>query len=319
MNDVRYTKTMMKRFAEMKGALRGRNRLANHTLAKNFENLRKVDRRTRKIFIEGVAEDDNNVLLAHLSVTIEPSSHNYLIYQLIIVSLTLLFCILLNLIYLFTFYLQQTAEIESLESMPQGVMVTFKTRRDAEMALPLISTVKLKDQVPLKASWFDEAKVKTEESEIANSIDKPSDLESLIENEINLNNDKLDEDVDQEDLNEGEGVEDEEIPEACENLLKEEEQEEEQDEERKVDFVEDEEEARAEAPEDQDEEFETSPEGVNVKIDEGDNDEEGDEIGTQDGNQASPVDELSLGVGVEDDLLEEEETDDEDESRAWRR
>lgn len=280
MNDVRYTKTMMKRFAEMKGALRGRNRLANHTLAKNFENLRKVDRRTRKIFIEGVAEDDNNVLLAHLS---------------------------------------QTAEIESLESMPQGVMVTFKTRRDAEMALPLISTVKLKDQVPLKASWFDEAKVKTEESEIANSIDKPSDLESLIENEINLNNDKLDEDVDQEDLNEGEGVEDEEIPEACENLLKEEEQEEEQDEERKVDFVEDEEEARAEAPEDQDEEFETSPEGVNVKIDEGDNDEEGDEIGTQDGNQASPVDELSLGVGVEDDLLEEEETDDEDESRAWRR
>lgn len=69
MNDIRSTKAMIKRFAEMKGALRDRNRQANHTLAKNFENLRKVDRRTRKIFVENIPEDDNGILLAHLSVS----------------------------------------------------------------------------------------------------------------------------------------------------------------------------------------------------------------------------------------------------------
>ncbi|XP_053211922.1 RNA-binding protein 26-like [Panonychus citri] len=118
MNDLQSTKNMIKRFAKMRIALRDRNRFANHTLAKNFENLRKVDRRTRKIFIEGVTANDNTLLLSHLS---------------------------------------QSAEIESLETTPRGVMVTFKTRRDAEMALPLISTVKLQGETPLKASWFDEA------------------------------------------------------------------------------------------------------------------------------------------------------------------
>lgn len=100
-------------------------------------------------------------------------------------------------------------------------MVTFKTRAEAEMILSHLPRIKFKDQINLKGTWFDEAKLKSSSSSKSKqSTEKEADKE------------KLDEDVNDEEL---------------------------------------------------------------------------------------PDDELLLGVNVEDDLLEEEESDEEDESRPWRR
>lgn len=53
----------------MRGALRGRKLRPSHILNNNYEKNRKVDRRTRKVLVEDVNEEDNIDLLSHISVS----------------------------------------------------------------------------------------------------------------------------------------------------------------------------------------------------------------------------------------------------------
>lgn len=60
----------MKRFATMTGALRGRKLRQTHLLHNtSYDKYRKVDRRTRKILIQDVNEEDNIDMLSHISVS----------------------------------------------------------------------------------------------------------------------------------------------------------------------------------------------------------------------------------------------------------
>lgn len=47
--------------------------------------------------------------------------------------------------------------MESIDNSSSGAIVTFKTRQDAEIAVAQIGTIKFKDHLTLKCSWFDEA------------------------------------------------------------------------------------------------------------------------------------------------------------------
>lgn len=54
----------------MRGALQNRKARANHVLGRNtFDKFRKVDRRTRKVLVEDIGEEDNMDLLSHISVS----------------------------------------------------------------------------------------------------------------------------------------------------------------------------------------------------------------------------------------------------------
>ncbi|RWS31141.1 RNA-binding protein 26-like protein, partial [Leptotrombidium deliense] len=147
------------------GAGRGRGAYRNA-----FENLRKVDRRTRKILIADIKEEDQIDLLSHLAV-----------------SYVYLNCLLTNLY-------QQFAEVETIDPSSNGAIVTFKTRRDAEVAVSQIGTIKFKDHFTLKHSWFDETKQKAQQRKMSvqkDSIDDESAVKTTDDSEKAMEDDDL--------------------------------------------------------------------------------------------------------------------------------
>jgi len=57
-----------------------------------------------------------------------------------------------------------------IEPSSSGVIVTFKTRHDAEKATQNISTIKFKDSFQLNYSWFDEKKSKSDKTNLSKTL-----------------------------------------------------------------------------------------------------------------------------------------------------
>jgi hypothetical protein len=59
-----------------------------------------------------------------------------------------------------------------IEPSSSGVVVTFKTRRDAENATQNISTIKFKENFQLNYSWFDEKKSKSDKINLSKNLNE---------------------------------------------------------------------------------------------------------------------------------------------------
>ncbi|CAG2103725.1 unnamed protein product [Medioppia subpectinata] len=93
--------------------------------------LLKVDRRTRKLLIPDINEDDMTDLLEHLA---------------------------------------QFSDVEVIEPSSSGALVTFKTRVDAERATQNMSQIKFKENLQLTYSWFDDKISKLDKNTLTKNI-----------------------------------------------------------------------------------------------------------------------------------------------------